>query len=285
MNFRELILNDFSQNAKQHSVVNFNPEQTDSDYDPAPFEPGQSYCRIWLVEMCLQKNMEFFKTRYPVVHSAIRFNHGDHEVAIPYIAGPGFLKELAQENLDRIIQLNHALTPLFPFNHGTVELQAGLFSMEASDWINKFINTLGRFSKLLPVPELSSVMHLAAPVYSGIEDLMGISGSRLELGCRQTFSSTSRGNMLKPGYFAVILADQEEVENLHLCIVSDQLRAWQPKEGQKSGTRHKPLEGYSYMLFHIEKRDCQEWEALTRIKNLVDQAVDAVLNGSSFLIL
>jgi hypothetical protein len=41
----------------------------------------------------------------------------------------------------------------------------------------------------------------------------------------------------------------------------------------------KPLEGYSYMLFRIEKRPAQDWESLTQIKELVYQAQDAVFNG------
>jgi hypothetical protein len=41
----------------------------------------------------------------------------------------------------------------------------------------------------------------------------------------------------------------------------------------------KPLEGYSYMLFRIEKRAAQDWESLTQIKELVYQAQDAVFDG------
>ncbi|MHC5760499.1 hypothetical protein, partial [Nostoc sp.] len=39
------------------------------------------------------------------------------------------------------------------------------------------------------------------------------------------------------------------------------------------------LEGYSYMLFRIEKRPTQDWESLTSIKELVNKAQEAVLDG------
>jgi hypothetical protein len=41
----------------------------------------------------------------------------------------------------------------------------------------------------------------------------------------------------------------------------------------------KSLEGYSYMLFRIEMRTAQDWESLQSIKELVNQAQDAVFKG------
>ncbi len=266
MGSQTLLSKMFRQNAKRYEILFFPSE----DGDASAFKEGEAYCRVWLAEMCLAKGIDWFKRRHPVVHAAIRFNHGGREVTIPCIAGPEFFKALTTDNLDRIIQLNHPLTPLFPFNHGLVEIQAGLFSMKSDKWVTKFIDTLSRFSKMLPVPELSSVLHLASPVYSGIEDLLGIGDSLLELGWQQTFAS-GNGNSLKPGYFAVIRAEQKEIENLNLGIVNSRLCA-----GVQSKERPRPLKGFAYMLFRIQKRSGQEWEALTRIKKLVNKTVEAV---------
>ncbi|NJR75559.1 MAG: hypothetical protein HC773_21940, partial [Scytonema sp. CRU_2_7] len=40
----------------------------------------------------------------------------------------------------------------------------------------------------------------------------------------------------------------------------------------------------SYMLFRLEKRNAQDWESLTSIKELVYQAIDAVFKGEYELV-
>jgi len=271
----------FSRDAKKHKALFLGPQRADVDYDATLIKEGEAYCRLWLVEMCLSKGWELFKSRYPVVHSAIRFDHGGQVVTVPYLAGPGFLKDLTEDNLDKIIQYNHPLTPLFPFNRGTVELQAGLFSMVANDQMDKFITTLGRFSQLLPVPQLSAVLSVADPVYRGIEDLLEVGDGRLELGYRQTFDGADGGsNYLRPGYFVAILAEEQEIADRTLCVINDSLRVGAPGKAKEFVTHyHQPLEGYSYMLFRLEKRTAQDWESLTDIRDLVYKAQEAAAKG------
>lgn len=260
--------------------------RVDVDYDDTPISAGEAYCRIWLVEMRLAKDVEWFKQRYPLVHAAVRFNHGGKSTTIPYLATPGKLQELTKDNLDKVIQCNYPLTGLFPFNDGLMELQAGLFSVVASDSIGKFIKTIGRFSELLPIPELSSVLKLAEPVYKGIEDLFDIGERRLELGYQETFSEANGGgsNSLRAGYFTVILAEENKINSDNLCVVNDSLYHGSPGITKVFIRDSKPIEGYSYMLFRIEKRNAQDWESLTSIKELVNKAQNAVIDGKDEIV-
>ncbi|MGH8002181.1 MAG: hypothetical protein ACREPR_22825 [Brasilonema sp.] len=271
----------FSREAKKYKTLFLPKHRVDIDYDDTPIRAGDAYCRIWLEDMNLAKDVDWFKQRYPVVHAAVRFYYDGKLVTIPYLAAPGTLKEFGSNNLDKVIQDRYALTPLFPFNQGLVEFQTGLFSIAASDSIGKLIETMGRFAKMLPVPELSSVLNLAEPVYRGIEDLLNIGERRLELGYQQTFSDAEGGssNFLREGYFAVILADENEINSDKLCVVNDNLREGSPGTTKVFVRDCKPLKGYSYMLFRIEKRKQQDWESLKSIKELVAQAQDAVFSG------
>ena len=281
MKLWQTVADNVSREAKKYKTPFLLEHRVDVSYDATPITAGEAYCRIWLVEMRLAQGVEWFKQRYPVVHAAVRFHHGSQVVTIPYLAAPGNLKDLGTDNLDRVIQYNYPLTPLFPFNQGLVELQAGLFSMLASDPIDKFIKTIGRFSELLPVPELSSVIKLAEPVYRGIEDLLDIGERRLELGYQQTFSDANGGgsNLLRAGYFAVIWAEEHQLNDDNLCVVNDSLKVGSPGNTKVFIRDSKPLEGYSYMLFRLEKRITQDWESLTSIKELVNQAQDAINAG------
>jgi hypothetical protein len=286
MNIFQSLSETFSREAPKYKTLFLAKHRVDVDYDEKPIPTGEAYCRIWLTEMRLAKDVEWFKHRYPVVHAAVRFNHGGKSVTIPYLATPGELQKSIADNLDKVIQCNYPLTPLFPFNDGLVELQAGLFSIATDDSINKFIKTMGRFSELLPVPELSSVLKLAEPVYRGIEDLLDIGERRLELGYQQTFSEANGGgsNSLKAGYFAAILAEDNKINSDNLCVVNDSLCLGSPGPTRVFVRDCKPLEGYSYMLFRIEKRTAQDWESLTNIKELVDKAQEAVFDGKYDLV-
>jgi hypothetical protein len=251
----------FNQESKKYKALFIPPHRTDMRDDGEVFAVGEGYCQLSLVEMLLAKGVEYFTKRYPVVHTAIGFIHGNRETVIPYLAGPGFLKELSRDNLDRIINYNHPLTPLFAFNRGEVKLQAGLFSMKASDPIEKFITILDRFSKLVAVPELSKVKNLASPVLQGIEDLLGVGEGRLELGYHQTFTEAEGGgsNILRSGYFAAILAQADEIREENLCVVNDELYVGTAGENQEFLSDYKPFSGYSYMLFRITRRKEQDW--------------------------
>ncbi len=272
----------FSHEAMKYKTVFLPDYRVDVSYDPNPIKAGEAYCRIWLADVNLEKDVEWFKTRYPVVHAAVRFHHGNEIVTIPYIAEPGHLNNLGTSDLGNVIQSNYPITPLFPFNQGLVEFQAGLFSMISGDPTAKFIKVMGRFSELLPVPELSSVVKLAEPVYQGIEELLDIGDRQLELVYQQAFTDASGGgsNVLRPGYFAVILAEEHQFNSDNLCVVNDRLQVSSSPGKTKIFLRDgKPLTGYSYMLFRIEKQSQQDWESLTKIVELVYVAQDAVNNG------
>lgn len=271
----------FSHESIKYKTVFLPDYRVDVNYDSTPIKAGESYCRIWLADVNLEKDVEWFKTRYPVVHAAVRFHHGNEIITIPYITEPGHLKSLGSTDLGKVIQSNYPITPLFPFNQGLVELQAGLFSMISDDATSKFIKVMGRFSELLPIPELSSVVKLAEPVYQGIEELLNIGDRQLELVYQQAFTDADGGgsNVLKAGYFAVILAEEHQFNSDSLCVVNDSLQLGSPGKTKIFLRDSKPLTGYSYMLFRIEKQTQQDWESLTKIKELVDLAQDVVSNG------
>jgi len=280
MAFWTNLWNNFNKNSKQY-IAHFLPDsRIDEEYDSSPITPGEAYCRLWLVEMRLSKSMVWLTSRHPVVHSSITFDYQGQPRTIPYLAGRDYFKELTDQNLDKVIQRNDPLTPRFPYNRGDVRIQAGLLSLKGDDPTARFIRTMGRFSELLPVPELSKVLNLAGPVYSGIEDLLGAGESNLELGYQETFTSGGSGqNHLRKGYIAAILAGENQIDPNMLCVVGDSLRLGVPGERSDFRSQSQPLNGYSYMLFRLDRYHDQDWESLTAIKELVQKAQTTAASG------
>ena len=100
----------FNREAKKYKTLFLPKHRVDIEYDDTPILAGEGYCRIWLEDMNIAKDVEWFKHRYPVVHAAVRFNHSSEIVTLPYIAAPGQLKDLGTKNLDKVIQERYALT-------------------------------------------------------------------------------------------------------------------------------------------------------------------------------
>jgi hypothetical protein len=248
----------------------------DAAYSTEPLEGGKNYFRLWLSEMYLAKDREWFKSWYPVVHSIIRFQFGTQEVSLPYVAGSLNLKDVNPSNLDRVIQLNYPMTSLMPFNGGVVEVTAGLLAMEGKDYLNRFIKVMGDFSSILVQPQLSAALNVAEPIAKGVEELLGASNGALHLGLHQAYVGKEgcSTNSLKAGYIAAILAEESELDVNNLWVVNGRLCYG------TSIDNSEPLIGRTYMLFQIESREQRDdMDGLTNIKGNFDEAISAFMNG------
>jgi len=277
---REVFSKLFYRQAKRDTTI-FLPKHRVASPSPdygVPIRPRTAYCRMRLVEMRLSTDQEFFVERYPMVHAAISFVHGTERREIPALAGPGRIKNLTKTNLNRVITYNEPLTPLFPFNRDDVQIEAGLFSVPNNEAIKRFISAMEQVSGLLAVPELVPVLKLIGPAYDGIESVLGLNESRLEIGYRDTFTAAANSdNKLRSGYFAVIQSAQKPVEAEKLCIVNNSLHTGALGTNGEFLRDHQLLDGYSYMLFRIEQEPTQDWGSFESIKSLVRRLQDAVL--------
>jgi hypothetical protein len=273
MSFWEKVWNKFRAAALKQKTPFLAPEQVDVKYDAEPIAQGAAYCRLWLSEMRLARGVDWFKSFYPMVYTAISYQYDGKQVTVPYIAGVDYFKGLGAGNLDRVVSQRFPLTPLFPFTRDLVGIKAGVFGMQTNDPIQSAIETMGKFASLLPVPELSQVVKIAEELNSGIEKLFDVGAASLQLGYQDTFSARGGGgnNDLRPGYFAVILTPETSFADNRLRVIKDAL--YLLPEG---GGAPVPLTGYNYMLFRLEKRTEQDWEALKSINELVQRAQDAV---------
>ena len=242
-----------------------------------PFAAGDHYFRLWLVEMFLENDREWFTSWHPAVHAGISFKFGNSEEVITRVAGASLLPDLSTDNLDRVIGLNYPMTPLVPFNGGTVSLSAGLLAIAGKNDVKSFLKVLGDFSNLLMVPQLSAALTIATPLANGLSELVGATTNNLMLGLQQTWSSgTGGGASLRAGYVAVVLAKDDEIDRDRLWVIDGRLRY-----GVASGDA-KPLTGFNYMLFRLERRDERDdWDSLTAIRDPYNKAIEMLQAGNT----
>lgn len=220
-----------------------------------PCEAGVHYFRIWLAEMRLAKDREWFASRHPVVHSLVRFTFGNDQVDLPRIAGPLNLKGLDAAHLGDTVQLNYPLTTLLPFNGGVVELSAGLLALEGRNVLREFVTAVERFTQVLAAPPLAGALAVIGPATSAIQGLLSSSNGQLHLGLHLGFAGNGAHGALHEGYIAVVRGTAAQVDAQRLGVTQGTLRY--------NGT---PLSGLDYMLFRIERRkERDDWDSLGSI--------------------
>jgi hypothetical protein len=193
---------------------------------------------------------------------------------ISQVAGPDALRNIDPDHLDRVAALDLALTPLVPFNGGTVQIEAGLMALPTGDPITgRFLKTMTNFSNLVAVPQLSTVLSVADAVNKGVAELFDTGSKRLVLGYQQTFASAGGGgsNDLRAAYIALINGDAASYPAANLWVQDGVLQV-----GPDSSSA-QPITTTDYMLLRIETRKTRDdWKALTTISGPFNQALDAL---------
>lgn len=222
--------------------------------------PNDSYFRVWLADMFLERDQEWLRDHYPSVHASVQLRYGNYEAAEftrtarppEGMLGPGILGDFS-------------LTPLLPFNGGTVGLQGALTVVKGENPVTAALDVLQDFSKLVG-PPLGEALGIASRVSNGLERLLNLGAADIQLGVHREFAAVGGGgsNVLAPGYHGLIRADHGTFTDDAFSVVDSRLHV--------SGT---PLTGYDYMLFRIEvRRERDDWR-LKDIMDLIRKAKDA----------
>lgn len=222
------------------------------------------YFRLTLSEMFLSKQVAWFQSLYPAVHSFLRCAYGNAPMTeIPFIADSTKLGISDHGGQGDILARRFALVPPIPFKGGTVTLTAGLVALTGENYLNRFLKTLGTFADLLAASQLSAALNVAGPLASGIQELFGLGNGRLHLGYQDSFTAQN----LKAGYIAVVRATERQVAAASLQVKGDQLH-----HVPRGGSLQR-MTGYDYMLLKIDVSPTRDdWPSLTSIDGPLQEA-------------
>jgi hypothetical protein len=247
------------QRDAQHRLAHFIPS------GEAAIVADEHYFQLWLDEMFLTDERNWFADWHPAVHSAVTFSFGDQEQAITRIAGASSLKDVDQSHLNRVITLSTQLTGLMPFKGDSIRINAALLAMKGNDSVKQLIDVLGDFSTKLAVPQLSLALDFAKPLAQGVSALVGVTDGEMLLGVDVTLA----GKALRPGSYAIVYATEAEMPKAGFSIDAGELHF-----------QGKHLTGRNYMLLRIESADKRDdFNSLSAIRDPYQQAVDMLTDG------
>ena len=213
-------------------------------------EFDEAYFTVRLNEMFLRRIRLLWRKSYPVLHGFTEYaGQADHA-----IAGPGHLQELGDANLDRLITLNYRLTGPTAYKGGEVSILVGLYSVPGQDAAKALISTISTLASF-GGPQLGEAIQIAGLVKDGVDQILGLGDTKLQLGVRASFFSG--GNPLRSGYYVGIAAPAAEIDIGRLWLNGGRLVTGSDPIQARSYEQH------DYMVLSIERSDRRDdWPLL-----------------------
>ncbi len=229
-----------------------------------PLAPDASYFRLWLAG-CSLAHSRAWDSQFPLVYAEVILPFGDRNVTFSRIA-------LAPQEIGTSARLNLDMSELMPYRGGTVSVNALLYALPEQESLRTAWRVLSELGSLVRTP-LANTLALAEKLATGARDLLSTTDAKVRLGWHVSFDSQG-GMALKPGYHVVLLASQSQVPPDSLFVRDGALFY-----GTELASA-KPLEGFDYLLWHIEGRQEREDWRLGAIEEYVRLATDAQINGN-----
>jgi hypothetical protein len=249
--------------AAHHTIAPIPKERTDLADSIDVIRPHRDYFRIWMNQMFLANETEWFTDLYPAVHTSVQLRFAGQTVKLGHVTGPD------QEHT-RGAKLDYAVTSLIPFSGGEVEVASGLIALKGTNKITAAIGILQDFSSLI-APPLAQALGVARTVSSGMDKLIRANDGEVRLPFHREFVAQGGGGQeLKPGYFAVI--DRTGIDESKLSVRDGQLYY---------GNSPAQPTGWNYMLFRIEGRSERDDWRFPNIEQAMQQAIEAGLKGKT----
>jgi hypothetical protein len=244
-----------------------------------PFIARQCYFMVRLSEMYIHDQRVLWKKFYPMVHGFIR--HGKREFA--EVAGPGQLKELGTGNLERLVGLAYPLTTPIVYTGEDIDLLVGLYAVPGQDAAKVLLASLGQLSSLAGI-SAEIGLKIADVVKTGVEGLMQMDGSTLQLGARDSLKKAPppavkapTGKTAKAGYLLAVNAPDREMKAVFPELWVKEGRLVQGSNPMTADA----YDGHDYMLIEVERRDTREdWRSLPLVQKYEEQ-FDAILRSDA----
>jgi hypothetical protein len=236
--------------------------------DDAPeIKKDEAYVTLRMRQMYLKNIRVLWRKYYPLLHGYVSYAGQEEHV----IAGPSQLTQLGDANLDRVIVLNQRLGGPIAYQGGELTMLTGLYSVPGEDSAKALVETLSNVAAL-PGLALGSVTQIANIVKSGVESILKLNESRLELGVKDSFYSNKP---LRAGFYIAMDASLSDVDFSQLWLDG----------GLKFGRdpfQAKSFDKHDYMVIEIERTVTRDdWAALPGFKTVQDKFNAIMADGAT----
>lgn len=250
----------FVENA-EHMSASFLP-----DASAAPVPAGGGYLRIFLAEGFLKRSTTWGVDRFPALHGGVTLTClGAPTAEYTSLTSP------PEKWTVPGTQLDFPLTPLLPFNGGTVEVEGALYSATAGGPLATAVDLLGGLAGLAGAP-LTPAATILNQLSNGLDRVLETTGSQPVLAAHWTLVAPGgNGTPLQPGHLVVAAAGAEALPG-ELTMRSGRVHVI--VDGQA-----RPLDGVDYLALRVECRTERDDWRFPELDELIRLAGDSYLRG------
>ncbi len=189
--------------------------------DDAPIEPGKGYFRFWMAGMNLRYQRRLFRDRFPAVKADVRTEVGSATATFTSLVSPAAMLDSNLNDANNIFLENRQLTPLIPFNGGTIDFRVGLVAMLGNQTLKQFTKAVSDISAAAAVSNIATALTVINTVDSTIGSMFDADRDQLKIAYAEQF--TDGENRLVPGYVALINVPEGTYKDTDLWVKDDDL--------------------------------------------------------------
>jgi hypothetical protein len=238
-----------------------------------PITRNQMYFTIFINEMYLVENRQWWTDYDPLVVVVTEFNHAQDRVVVPTVIGPNLIRKQASPDQPRYgaVVLDTRVTGPHPYRGGDVDISAGFYRVQRADHVRALLNVVDSLSAALGAPgELQTIVKTGGALLQGVEGLLGLRETTYLAGHRVSMAA-SPFDPFTAGYSALITPPAPtdlvalRVEDRRLYIDAD------------GGSR--PYRDSDFLLLSFTGSEARGDENLLPFYHLKVDALSALLDG------
>jgi hypothetical protein len=202
----------FDANASHVTVV-FIP-----DPGAVPLPAYQGYLRLWLAEGFLAKSATWGNQHFPALHggASLRFLGTEPTPFTTLTRPPGSWTVPGA-------QFDFPITPLLPFNGGTVEVEAALYQATVAGPLATAVGLIGNLASLMG-PPLAVAAGIADKVSDGLDAILDAANDQPVLAVHWTMVAPGgSGHEVQPGHLVIVDVPPQQFRRLSIDNAS-----WSP---------------------------------------------------------
>jgi hypothetical protein len=244
-------------------VVNYKPDQTS-------FLADQHYFQVYINEMYLTNEREWFKVYDPMVFVVSEFIYDKKIETVPFVIGSSMLKQFGREIPKGMIFSDTRTIGPTPFRGGNFALAVILYKSARKNYLNEILTLIENVCNIMPVASMIGMYLKTAKVaMSGMEKLLDMGDIVPLVGHRREFTS-GQTIPFTPGYY-VIMDLPESHQNDYELWVKDR-RLFYGNDPQNL----EPFRDADYILYSItqsnERDDISTLPFYPLYQNTIDEA-------------
>jgi hypothetical protein len=203
--------------------VDIDPDHTlNYKQNSAPFVADEHYFQVYINEMYLTDQREWFRVFDPMVFVVSEFIYDKKVETVPSVIGPSMLKQFGKKLPKGMIFSDTRTIGPTPFRGGNFVLAVILYKSTRKDYLKEILTLIENVCNVVPITSMiTTYLKTAKVLMAGFESLLDMGDIVPLVGHRREFGGAAIS--FTPGYYVIIDLPESERNAYELWVKDRQL--------------------------------------------------------------